>query len=77
MKKLGDRMRALFKTNKGSPSSAQGLSARQSVICLGLLVVGATLKFLNYEPWFNFAGSLVGFCAILFMAVCLIRNRGA
>jgi len=62
---------------KNSALAAKGLSIKQSIISIVLMIVGATLKFSNYLPRFNDVGSVIGFCALFYMAACLARGRGA
>ncbi|HEY8025919.1 MAG TPA: tetratricopeptide repeat protein [Burkholderiaceae bacterium] len=64
-----DVLQKLAEIKRSSPA-AKGLSPRQSIICFGLMIVALTLKFLHYQPWFSFAGSAIGFVAILYMVVC-------
>ena len=69
--------RAKLAEIRSSRSAAKGLTVRQSVIVITLLIAAASLKLLDYQPWFTDAGSLIGFSALLYMGVCLARGRRA
>ena len=60
---------------KNTPRSNFGLSEKQRIIIFTSLIIATLLKFLDYETWFQEAGSSIGFCALFYMAVCFVRRR--
>lgn len=62
---------------KNTLRSTVGLSEKQRFIIFTLLGISALLKLLDYEPWFQVAGSSIGFCALFYMAVCFVRGPRA
>ena len=60
-----------------APQPPTAISQNQQIIVFVLLAAAAALKFFVDDPRFNLAGSVVGFCAILYLCVCLVSKRRA
>ncbi len=57
--------------------TAVSITSRQQIIVGVLLIVAAALKFVAAEPSLQMAGLVIGFCAVLYLCVCLVRKPSA